>query len=193
MRVAVVGAGVVGLAVTHALALAGHDVHCFEAAEPMAARSTGGTRIFRLAHAVPALVQLADDARAGWARWSDAAGEPLVGAQGTVVSGDIEGFQAAMTAVGAMHRVDDRIPGLPTTVAAGPFLLDPAGGVIQADRTGQFLISAVKRHLVRAAVTHLDIDGSVARLATPDGTLTAYAVVLAAAEELPPELAAARP
>jgi sarcosine oxidase len=185
MRVVVVGAGVVGLAATHALAAAGHDVHCFEAAEPMAARSTGGTRIFRLVHAVPALVRLASDARAGWARWSDAAGEPLVGTQGTVVSGDIEGFRAAMTAVGATHSVHDQIPGLPTTAAPGPFLIDPAGGVIQAQRTGQVLSSAVGRHLVRAAVTHLDIDGSRARLTTADGDLTADAVVLVAGAGTP--------
>jgi sarcosine oxidase len=185
MRVVVVGAGVVGLAVTHALAASGHDVRCFEAAEPMAARSTGGTRIFRLSHAIPALVRLADDARAGWARWSDAAGEPLVGAQGTVVSGDIQDFQAAMAALGAKHSVGDQIPGLPTTAASGPFLLDPAGGVIQAERTGRFLISAVGRHLVRSAVTQLDIDGSHARLTTADGSLTADAVVLVAGAGTP--------
>src|SRR5262249_54040077 len=65
VRVGVVGAGVVGLATTYELARAGHEVWCFEADEPMAARSTGETRIFRLAHATPALVEWAVRAGAG--------------------------------------------------------------------------------------------------------------------------------
>ncbi|OLT03813.1 hypothetical protein BJF90_03930 [Pseudonocardia sp. CNS-004] len=66
MRVAVVGAGVVGLSATAALLELGAEVVCFEqAGAPMAARSVGSSRIFRLAHREPALVRRAAEARAG--------------------------------------------------------------------------------------------------------------------------------
>src|SRR4051794_7608624 len=60
MRIAVVGAGVVGLAVSYELVRHGRDVRCFEAAQPMSARSVGDARIFRLAHATPTLVAAAE-------------------------------------------------------------------------------------------------------------------------------------
>ena len=70
MRVAVVGAGVVGLSTTAALLERGADVVCFErAGGPMTERSAGSSRIFRLAHGDPELVALARTARAGFERW----------------------------------------------------------------------------------------------------------------------------
>jgi sarcosine oxidase len=58
VRVAVVGAGVVGLATTAALLERGADVVCFErAGGPMTERSAGSSRIFRLAHGTPELVR----------------------------------------------------------------------------------------------------------------------------------------
>ncbi|MFD1046787.1 FAD-dependent oxidoreductase, partial [Kibdelosporangium lantanae] len=56
MLVAIVGAGVVGLAVARALLRRGHEVVCFEAGTPMGARSVGDSRIFRYAHTDPVLV-----------------------------------------------------------------------------------------------------------------------------------------
>jgi sarcosine oxidase len=47
MRVAVIGAGVVGLSTSLALLRQGVDVVCYEAGEPMGERSAGDTRIFR--------------------------------------------------------------------------------------------------------------------------------------------------
>src|SRR5205823_3837804 len=64
-RVAVVGAGIVGLAAASALRRAGVAVHCFEQATRGHAESAGLTRIFRHAHGDPAMVHLAMQARAG--------------------------------------------------------------------------------------------------------------------------------
>jgi sarcosine oxidase len=87
VRVAVVGAGVVGLATAQQLLVRGVEVDCYEAEAPMAGRSLGDTRIFRLLHADPELAALAMQAREGWQEWSAMAGKTLVGSEGVLVSG----------------------------------------------------------------------------------------------------------
>src|SRR6185503_9933968 len=81
-EVAVVGAGIVGLAAADALARAGVDALCFEAAEPGRGQSAGYTRVFRHAHDRADLVELVSCARRGWDEWSELAGESLVGDEG---------------------------------------------------------------------------------------------------------------
>jgi len=182
MSVAVVGAGITGLAVTYELLRAGHDVRCFEVASPMAERSTGDTRIFRLAHTSAALVDWAAQARREWDRWSEAAGRPLVGVERAVVSGDIDDWASALAAAGAEHEVTDRSPGLPAESATGPFLVDPNGGVIQAAATGSFLREQVAAALVMEAVTAIESDDGSVRVVTPSGETTFdRAVILAGA------------
>ena len=107
MRVAVVGAGVVGLATTAALLRRGVEVTCYErSGAPMAERLAGSSRIFRLAHATPDLVQVAQVAQAGYALWSAEAGAPLVGTGGCVVSGgDWRQWAAAMAEAGAAVEI----------------------------------------------------------------------------------------
>jgi glycine/D-amino acid oxidase-like deaminating enzyme len=184
MRIAIIGAGVVGLGTTYELLRRGHTADCYEAARPMAARSVGDTRIFRLAHADPELVDSAMRARRGWAAWSELAGEPLVGTQGTVVSGGIEPMVTAMRAAGAEHTVADKEPRLPAADPVGPFLIDPAGGAIRAAATGRFLLRTVRP--VGARVTRVDPDGTVTSAV---GT-SRYDAVLIAAGAGTPELAA---
>jgi sarcosine oxidase len=177
---------VVGLAASYELARAGHEVQCFEADEPMAARSTGGTRIFRLAHATPALVEWAVRARAGWRVWSRAAGLPLVGQEGTVVSGDIEDIVNAMTAAGAPPRVTERPPpALPAADPVGPFLVDDAGGAIQAAETGRFLLGSVGAVLRRSAVTAIEVRGDAAVVVAGGQSWTCESVLIAAGAATP--------
>jgi len=185
-----VGAGVVGLAVACEAVRAGHEVRCFEAAAPMGARSAGGTRIFRLAHAAPGLVEWAVRARRGWHRWSHEAGVELVGGEGTVVSGEIAEIAAAMTQAGAGYRVvEEPPPLLPADAPGGPFLVDPAGGVIQAAAAGRFLVGVLGSRLVSAEVTAVEVrGGSVCVLAGADGWECGS--VLLAAGAATPELAA---
>ncbi len=184
MRTAVIGAGVTGLAVTDELLRRGHDVRCFEAATPMAARSTGGTRIFRLAHRRPELVAWAMEARHLWDHWSAEAGEHLVGTEGTVVSGDLVPWAEAMTVAGAPHAISDEAPPLPADAAEGPFLLDPAGGAIRAAATGRFVLARSGRGgaavATGTAVTAIAVDGAAARLTTTAGEETFDSVVVTA-------------
>jgi sarcosine oxidase len=185
MRIGVIGAGVVGLSVTYELARRGHDVRCFEADAPMAARSTGDTRIFRLAHERPGLVDWAVQTRRAWDEWSAEAGDRLIGHEGHVVSGDIAAMAAAMADAGAPHRVTDEPPPVPAGRPRGPFLLDPEGGAIHAAATGRFLLSHVGHRVVRERVTELTIDGATARLATSERGDDVDSVLIAAGAGTP--------
>ncbi|MGN9906662.1 FAD-dependent oxidoreductase [Phytohabitans sp. LJ34] len=181
MRVAVVGAGVVGLAAAAALLDADHDVLCLDRTGPMAERSTGSSRIFRLAHGSADLVALAREARAGWRRWSEAAGRPLVHDVGCLVSGaDTLAWTAAMRKAGAPYETvgaDARIP-----ARRGPdvALLDTTGGVIDAEGTGAHLTRRVGAAFQTRVVYLLEERGSGARVHTPEGAVDADAVLIAA-------------
>ncbi|GIF05053.1 NAD(P)/FAD-dependent oxidoreductase [Actinoplanes siamensis] len=156
MRVAVIGAGVVGLSATAALLQRSADVWCYEAGEPMGERSTGHTRIFRLAHVYPDMVELAARSRSLFAAWSQRAGTALVDEVGTVVSGAGAGEWAqAMAAAGAAHEVVEAgspLLRLPAPTFAGPALIDPAGGVIRVDRIRAFLLAVAGDRLRHAHV-----------------------------------------
>jgi sarcosine oxidase len=186
VRVAVVGAGVVGLSTTAALRAAGADVVCFErSAAPMGERSAGSSRIFRLAHADPALVRLAVAARDGFARWAEQAGRPMVDRVGCVVSGgDAAERATAMEAADvpfALVGPDSERLRLPAAVTASPVLLDPEGGVVDVDAVRAFLT-------VRAgsAVVHEPVDAiEGTTVHTRTGVQRFDAVVLAAGSGTP--------
>lgn len=188
MRVAVVGAGVVGLATTAALLDAGADVACFEAVEPMSQRSTGASRIFRLAHTNPVLVELAAKAREAFGRWSSLAGRALVselgtvgGTVGTVVAGpQVSRWASAMAAAGAAHEVRDTVDeslALPVRSIDGPCLVDPSGGVIDAEGVGKFLLAATRHVIVRDTVYRVE-EGALVH--TAGGSRQFDSVVIAA-------------
>jgi sarcosine oxidase len=185
VRIAVIGAGVVGLAVTYELATAGREVDCYEAGAPMAARSCGDTRIFRLAHDRPALVDWAREAKRGWQDWSRSAGVQLVGNQGTVVSGDIAPIATAMSDAGAPFEIVDAVPSLPAAQPSGPFLVDVRGGVIQAAATGTFLTGQIGTRIVPQTVTAIRITGGGAIVATEAGERSYDSVVVAAGAGAP--------
>ena len=106
----------VGLSAVAGLLDRGAEVTCFErAGAAMTERSAGSSRIFRLAHADPELVRLAETALAGFRSWQDRAGGPLVSTAGCVLSGeDVADRAAAMAAVGAPHKIiDGSAAGLP--------------------------------------------------------------------------------
>ncbi|MDQ7908631.1 FAD-dependent oxidoreductase [Phytohabitans sp. ZYX-F-186] len=184
VKVAVVGAGVVGLAASAALLDRGADVVCLDRAGPMAERSTGSSRIFRLAHGSADLVALARDARAGWARWSEAAGRPLVRDVGCLVSGALTlEWTAVMLKAGAPYTMvgpDWPELGLPVRRAPHVLLHDTTGGVIDAEATGAHLTARVGPALRTSLVYALEERGTGARVHTPDGPLDVDAVLIAA-------------
>jgi sarcosine oxidase len=181
MRVAVVGAGVVGLSAAAALLERGAEVVCFEqTGRPMLERSAGSSRIFRLAHRTPELVALAADARAGFARWAERVGRPLLVPSGCVVSGaDVAVWAAAMDAAGAPYETSvpaDRLR-LPVRRPPQDALLDPAGGVIDVDAVRALLEDLTRDVVVAERVTEVDAGGQVR---TPSGSSRFDAVLLAA-------------
>ncbi len=184
MRIAVVGGGIVGLATTYELRKANAEVRCYEAGEPLAARSAGDTRIFRSAHANPLLVELAMQAKAGWDRWEARAGTALVGHEGTIVSGPpAPQWARAMGEAGAPFELLDGGPvrdRLPARSPVGPFLHDPAGGVIMAQQAGRFLRDRTRNALVHATVHRIEADETGARLLTEAGPWTCDSVIIAA-------------
>lgn len=183
MRVAVVGAGIVGLATADALARRGAEVVCLEADEPMAARSTGSSRIFRLTHADPGLVGYAATAATLWAEWSGRAGTPLVGDEGVVFTGSAaRDWSAAMAGAGVAHSLaeDTGALGLPVAAVPGPALVDPAGGVIDVPAVREFLLGAVGPALRSGHVYRLAVADDRVTVCGSAGDFEVDRVVLAA-------------
>src|SRR5215510_6900491 len=85
-EVAVIGAGVMGLATARALVRAGREVVVYEQFERGHARgsSHGRSRIFRLAYAEPQWVRLAQEALAGWWELEAETGEKLLELNGLI-------------------------------------------------------------------------------------------------------------
>jgi len=180
----VIGGGVVGLSATAALLRRGVDVHCYEPGEPMGERSTGNTRIFRLAHAYPDMVTLAGRSRALFAEWSERAGTMFVDEVGAVFSGGGAGKWAdAMAAAGAAHEMVEAgspLLRLPARTFRGPALIDPSGGVIRVDRIRTFLVDAVGNRLRPAHVDAVEETGSGVRVRCGTDAHTFDAVVICA-------------
>ncbi|MEV4348752.1 FAD-dependent oxidoreductase [Actinoplanes sp. NPDC049596] len=187
MKVAVVGGGVVGLSVTAALQRHGVGVWCYEAGEPMGERSAGDTRIFRLAHAYPDMVELAARSRELFADWSGRAGTQFVDEVGTVVSGP-EAPKWAEAMAGVDHELVE--PGspllrLPATTFAGPALVDPAGGVIRVDRIRAHLTRETQGRLRRAHVDAVEEVAGGVRVRAAGDVETFDAVLICAGAGTP--------
>lgn len=84
--IAVIGAGVLGLATTDSLVRRGADVVCFDGRVPGSGLSGGLTRTFRHRHDDERHVALAVDGRAGFAEWERRSGKVLIGDEGAVYS-----------------------------------------------------------------------------------------------------------
>lgn len=158
MRVAVVGAGINGVAAAYALARGGDEVTLFEQFRLGHTRgsSHGAARIFRLAYPEAEWVRLAQESLAGWRALEEDCGESLLELNGLVelAPPGVEGSRAALEACGARFE-ETAFPGFD-----GFALFQPDAGIVRADLAHRaFLEGALRRgaRLVEdTRVEHLD-------------------------------------
>jgi sarcosine oxidase len=141
-EIAVVGAGVMGLATARALARAGRDVVVYEQFGPGHARgsSHGRTRIFRLAYAEPEWVRLAREALAGWRALEAETGETLLELNGLleIVDDVADSSAPGLDDAGVTWELLDRDEAgrrFPVRLPEGSFaVLQPEAGIVRSDR-----------------------------------------------------------
>jgi sarcosine oxidase len=175
--VAVVGAGIVGLAAAEALARRGAGVVCLDGGAPGHAQSAGRARGFRHLHAEPALMGLAVRSRAAWRALETRAGVELLERGGMLrLGGEHEPDIATLRAAGIDARVIDaaeaaeRFPVL--APEAGPLLFDPDAGAVRAADAIRALTGLLGDRVVRAQVHGLDrAAGGGVRVRTAAGEL----------------------
>ena len=142
MKIAVIGAGVIGLATGRALKRRGHDVAVYEQFESGHKRgsSHGRSRIFRLAYAEEEYVRLAQESLGLWRELEAETGETLLELHGLleIVRTLDESTAHTLEACGVeWHRLDgdEAERRYPVRVPEGSFVvLQPEAGIVRADR-----------------------------------------------------------
>lgn len=189
--IAVVGAGVIGLAVTDALARLGADVRCFDGRPPGHGQSGGLTRTFRHWHYDQHLVGFAAQSRQRYADWERRVGRPLIGPEGAVYAGMSDVDAQGLTKHDVPHEwvANDQRQGVFGALGdvEGPLLSDPGAGAIRARRTIEALTSWVGDRIECAEVhTVTDPgDGRGIEIQTADEIVRARHVVICAGTATP--------
>jgi sarcosine oxidase len=147
-EVAIVGAGVMGLATAWALARAGRSVVVCEQFEVghVNGSSHGGSRIVRLSYPEERWVRLAQEAYPLWRELETGWGRALLDQPGTIDLGDWRAHRDALAACGAPFEVLDRAETgrrFPLRLEHGETVLfQPDGGIVYADLALQALLGA---------------------------------------------------
>ncbi|RLV56344.1 FAD-binding oxidoreductase [Aeromicrobium phragmitis] len=145
--IAVVGAGILGLATAFELQRRGATVTVYETGQPGQGQSAGQSRIFRHAHADPRLVDYAVTARGIWREWGELLDHELIAPDGALAIGPKVADHYALLDEhpGVDARLVDgdelreRLPVL--SEYDGPAMLDATGGSI-ATQAAIALLSA---------------------------------------------------
>ena len=148
MRVAVVGAGVNGLAAAATLARAGHEVAVHEQHEldHRQGSSHGRSRIFRLSYPDQDWVRLAKEAHEGWRSLEEETGERLIEYTGLIELGETS--EAALDACGVpWEALEPDAVALRFGIRADErALLQPEAGISLADVARRAFASVARRH-----------------------------------------------
>lgn len=168
-RIAVVGAGIVGLSTAYALRKQGAEVAVYESGRPGNGQSAGDGRIFRHAHDDARLVDFVSHSRSLWRQWESDFGAELVSAAGAVAIGD--GVEDKLRILsGLPHVATSRLTPqqLATTLPilagfTGQAMLDVDGGAIRTLAA----FRSLTRHLEDALVA----DHVLTVRQTADGTV----------------------
>jgi sarcosine oxidase len=166
--VAVIGAGIVGLATAYALIEQDASVTVYERGVPGNGQSGGESRIFRHAHDDRRLVDFAVQARNAWREWEEQFGTELLSRDGVVALGPAaERRLEPMREAGVRaylidaDEVEERLPLLASGRASG--VLDEDGGVIRTRASIDALTGALGERIV--------FDEVLSVRATPSGTV----------------------
>ena len=189
-EVAVVGAGVMGLATAAALARDGRDVVLLEQFRLGHDRgsSHGTSRIFRLSYPEEQWVRLAQEALPLWRELEAESGETLLELHGSVDLGDWRANRDALDACGVRYDIFDRHAAerrFGLVLAPGEEALHQAdGGVALADKTLTVLAAGASangtRVLEETRVLAISEDDGAVRIELESGCLEARAAVVTA-------------
>jgi sarcosine oxidase len=184
--VAIVGAGLLGLAAARALAAGDRDVVVLEQATVghPGSGSKGSCRIFRVGYVDPEYVTAARRARELWRELEAEYGQPILHPAPHLTFGPhLDDVHAAMRGAGAPCELlsaaaaADRFPGLRT---GGPALLETESAVIAADTALAALAAAAVPVTTGVRVTGVADDGRLVTLRTTAGDVTARVAILTA-------------
>ncbi|NCT90421.1 FAD-dependent oxidoreductase [Cellulomonas sp. APG4] len=186
-RVAVVGAGIIGLSTAFALQRRGAEVVLLESGSPGGGQSAGQGRIFRHAHADPRLVAQVVRSRALWRAWETELGVELVARDGAVAIGDgvpdklaaLAPFPDAPARELTSAELHERLPLLADY--DGPAMLDEHGGAIRTRAAIEALTARLGDSLVvdHVLAVRRRADGDI-EVRTGTGARTFDQVVLCA-------------
>jgi sarcosine oxidase len=184
--VAIIGAGLLGLATARSLAALGRDVLVLEQAEVghEGAGSKGACRIFRLGYDDPGYVTAAKSAREKWHELEAESGRSLLLPTPQLTFGSqMPAVHDAMRQAGApceLLSAAEAAAQFPAVAAGGPALLEPESAVIAAADALEALAAAVPELRTGVRVTGLADDGREVALRTSEGPVRARVAVITA-------------